>query len=429
MNVLFINDSTTNPNWGGRAATVALRSMIRQSGGEIIKTITLEDIERSSLETPAALYSDEPDYRAIVGTLLPDWLLALRRRLAPNLLRDRNERLIPRRWADYDRCMGEVLGEASPWPTFLQSLGSIDVAVVFGDGDIYGNGIVPRTLFFLSFLIKKHFGKPVVMVDHTADLEHPDLLRVAQEVYPLFDDVVFRDHVSAERYGALCASKVGADAAFWFQPAPRGTWAPLAGRPTYFDVWPDTAGFDPSQPYLCVGGSALFGVSGVRESIVNGYLRLISRLRSSYGGQVVLTVSDCTDQTVFRSLAGLLDLPLIGPVTPVQQAVDIVGNADAYIGGRWHPSIFALRGGTPVLPLSSTTFKMQALTQMAGLPPKTFDTLNLEHESAAIERQLLQYLEQGNELRSRLSSWGNQMADRSRQNVSYLASLRALSAD
>jgi polysaccharide pyruvyl transferase WcaK-like protein len=423
MKVLFINDPTTNPNWGGRAVTVALRTMIGQSGGDIFKTITFDDIGRSSLDGQFDPTVSRVEYRHVVRAVAPDWLLALRRKLAPNLLRDRGERHIPRRWEEYDSCAKDVAGSTTPWPDLVQSFRDMDVAVVYAGGDIYGNGTVPRTLFFLSFLIKRHFDKPVIMVDHTADLGHPDLLKVAEKVYPLLDDVVFRDHISAERCSDLCAGKLGADSAFWFRPAPKDTWASLAGRPTYFDVWPDTASFDPSKPYLCIGGSASFGEIENLDALLSGYQLLIARIRSSYLGQIVLTVSDTPDQAVFRTIAKRLHLPLVGLTTPVQQAVDILGNADAYIGGRWHPSIFALRGGRPVLPLASHTFKMQALIDTTGLPPEVFDPLDLEHNADAVVRRLLENLAEGDELGSRLRSWAEKMAEKSWTNVAYLDSI------
>ena len=108
------------------------------------------------------------------------------------------------------------------------------------------------------------------------------------------------------------------------------------------------------------------------------------------------------DQPVFRPIAKELDLPLVGLTIPVQQAVDILGNAEVYIGGRWHPSIFALRGGTPIIPMSSKTFKMQALVNMSGLSSCAFDALNLEEAKDSIGHQLSSYLEQGGELRNRL---------------------------
>lgn len=420
MKVLFINDPVSNPNWGGRAVSTALRTMIGESGGDIFKTIVFDDIGRSSLDGHFDPTVRQVDRRDLIRTLAPSGLLALRRKLAPNLLRDRGERHIPRTWQEYDRCAMDVLGKTSPWPNLVESFRNMDIAAVYAGGDIYGNGTVPRTLFFLSFLVKRHFNKPVIMVDHTADLGHPDLRRVAEEVYPLLDDVVFRDQVSAERCRDICAGRTGADSAFWFQPASRDAWASLTRRPTYFDIWPDAASFDPSEPYLCIGGSASFGEIENIDLLLDGYLLLITRIRSCYPGQIVLTVSDTPDQVVFRTIAKRLHLPLVGLTTPVQQAVDILGNADAYIGGRWHPSIFALRGGAPVLPLASHTFKMKALIDMAGLPSEVFDVLNLERSADALVRQLLQYLGQGDELRDRLRSWGNQMAEGSWDNVGFL---------
>jgi polysaccharide pyruvyl transferase WcaK-like protein len=425
MKVLFMNDSTTQSNWGGRAATTSLRMMIRHSGGNIVRTITIDDLVRSSLDHHAAAEdANQLNSREIVKLFLPPVLLKLRRRLAPGVGGPRENPLIPRTWGDYDRSVERVLGKETPWPELLRSFYDMDVAVVFGDGDIYGNGILPRTLLFLSFLIKKHFNKPVIMVNHSADFEHPDLLMAAEEVYPLFDDVVFRDQVSAERCKTLCAGRFAADTAFSFKPASRKTWTPVAGRPSYFDVWPDTASFDPSEPYLCVGGSSIFGHSGNEETIISGYILLIQHLQSLYSGQIVLTASDWVDQSIFRAIAERAGLPLVGLTAPVQQVVDILGNADAYIGGRWHPSIFALRGGTPVLALSSMTFKMRALTDMAGLSSATFDALGLEHEMSAIGQQLLSYLEQGDDLRSRLCSWADEMAENSWDNVAYLDRLQ-----
>ena len=428
MKVLFVNDSTTSSSWGGRGATVPLRMMIAQSGGDIVRTITIDDLINSSLDLSAPTApkgTAERNYKEIVRLFVPPVLLQARRAALQRCGVIREDASIPGSWADYGRCVDKVIGKDTPWPGLLKAIEDVDVAVVHGDGDISGTFVVPRTLLFLSFLIKKYFKKPVIMIDHSADLDHPDLLRVAREVYPLFDDVVFRDPVSLQQCKTLCKGRFAADTAFWFRPAPRETWTPISGRSTYFDVWPDTAPFDPSEPYLCVGGSSIFHEAKDRDSVVNGYGLLIQHLRSMYSGKIVLTVSDALDQPIFRALAQRFQLPLIGITTPIQQAVDILGNADAYIGGRWHASIFALRGGTPLLALSSQTFKMRALTDMTGWSPATFDARELGHETRAIGRQLSQLLEQGRDLRSRLCAWADEMAESSWGNVSYLDKVRA----
>jgi len=44
MNVLLINDSTSNPNWGDRAAAVSLKKMITMVGGNIIDTFSENEL-------------------------------------------------------------------------------------------------------------------------------------------------------------------------------------------------------------------------------------------------------------------------------------------------------------------------------------------------------------------------------------------------
>ncbi len=423
MKVLFVNDSTTYANWGGRGASIALRAMIAEYGGTIVKTLFIDDLVDRPLGQTAAPPAPPPRrghaLKDRVKPFVPPALLDARRSLRSRSRAPATVDPIPARWSDYHRSMSVVLGAENPWAQLLPAFAEIDVAVIFGDGDIYGNHALPRMLLFLSFLLKTHFQKPVIMVAHSADFSHPELLEVAEHVYPLLDDVVFRDEVSEERCRAFCQGRFAADSAFWFAPAARETWLPVARRPTYFDVWPDRASFDPSEPYVCVGGSSLFDTADA-QGVAGGYARLLRHLRSVYSGQLVLTASCVVDQPIFHALARRLDLPLVPVATPVQQAADILGHADAYIGGRFHPSVFALRGGAPVIALSAKSFKMEALTSMAGLPTVAFDSLDLAPEAEGIGLQLSSYLDEGEELRNRLSSWAEEMAESSWGNVSFL---------
>jgi len=264
------------------------------------------------------------------------------------------------------------------------------------------------------------FDVPVALVNHTADFDHADLREIAVHVYPLLADVVFRETESVERCADMCDGRFAPDSAFLFEPAMPETWAELAARPTYMDVWPDTAAFDPGAPYLCLGGSSLYVFLDSPEQVVSAYVTLIERVQAVYSGQIVLTASDLRDQPVMRALAARLQLPLMGLHTPVQQVVDVLGNADAYIGGRWHPSIFALRGGAPIIPLSSRTFKMEALARLAGLPAVPHDALDLSAAAEGVAARLSSYLESGSGLRSRLREWGRRMAEDSLDNVRWL---------
>lgn len=421
MKVLFINDSTSNPNWGDRAAAVSLRAMISAVGGEIIASITEHDLRVSTFFNESFLPEDnaETSGRAIIKLLLPPLVLRMRRRLVADPDVTPANRCVPETWDSFAESAKAVLSN-KVWHPLLKAIEAADVAVIHGDGAMVDIGIIPRTDLFLTYLAKTHFSKPVIIVNHTADFNHPDLLRMARGVYPLFDDVVFRDQISAERCKDFCVGRFAADSAFWFKPEEREQWAPVSKRLTYFDVWPDSAGFDPSEPYLCIGGSSKFSYERRPFPIRRGYVALVKHLRSLYRGQIVLTASDLTDQEMFRPIARELGLPLVGVTTPVQQAVDIVGNADAYVGGRWHPGIFALRGGAPVIPISSKTFKMQALAQMAGLPGDTFDVSDLEGEKEGIGQQLMSFLEMAEESRSTILMRAEELSGNSWDNVAYL---------
>jgi hypothetical protein len=423
LKVLFINDSTTNANWGDRAAAISLRAMVTASGGRITHSISEDDLALSSFGGHFAYLEDAPrnGLREVIKAVTPPIVLVARRKMFRRVDLTAANRVIPERWEEFDTAAKTVLeAKDGTWPTLVRAIRDVDVTVIHGDGAMVGNGIIPRTDLFLTYLAKRCLGKPVIMVNHSADFDHPDLHKMAEHVYPLFDDVVFRDPVSAKRCEALCDGRFAADTAFWFEPAPRESWVAVARRPTYFDVWPDTATFDPSEPYLCIGGSSLHSTAWRPLEIAKDYMALVQHLKSVYKGQIVLTLSGLQELEVFRPLARELGLPLIAPTIPVQQAVDILGNSDAYIGGRWHTAIFALRGGAPVVALSAKQGKMQALMQSAGLPATEFDAFAVGRESESIAGSLLEHIQGGQDLRHRLRTWADGMAANCWDNVAYL---------
>ncbi len=121
-----------------------------------------------------------------------------------------------------------------------------------------GTTLLARTLLFLSYLIKRirqagHHG------GHSADFDDPNLLSSGRHVYPLLRRR--RLPRSRLRWSGAATSATGrfaADTAFWFKPAPQGRLDAHRRPPSYFDVWPDEAPFDPAEPYICIGGSSLF---------------------------------------------------------------------------------------------------------------------------------------------------------------------------
>lgn len=404
-----------------------MHMLISSAGGNVTNALTetalghsrIADVDLHAARVETNEVRAASRRRQAVKQVAPPAVLSLAKRLVPQ------HRLIPRQWKSYPRTALEAVGDRDAWSAATQAIITSDVLVIHGDGAITGNGVIPRTILFLAYLAKKYYGKPVTLVNHTADLSHPDLREIAYHVYPLLDDVVFRDPISVEHCRDLCNGRYAADSAFLFRPVRRDLWTNLVARPTYFDVWPDVAAFDPSEPYICVGGSSMVTTTADTARVTSGYRALIQMLREQYGGSVVLTAADVHDQAFLRPLAGELRLPLVGLHTPIQQVVDIIGNADAYIGGRWHPGIFALRGGTPIIPLSAKTAKMQALARMVGLAGTLPDALNLVTSVDAVGRKLMDCLAQGHALRDHLRAWAANESGSCAENVALLSRLHA----
>ena len=418
MKVFFVNDSTSNHNWGDRAAAISLKHMIAKCGGSICDAVTEDALKQSSFKEPL---EEIPRVGAkIIHLLTPPAVWSVKRRLTHYLSESGSEDIIPRRWNEFELRANLLLECGSLYTRLLAGIRESEVIVIHGDGAMVGNPRIARAELFLAYLGKKHFKRSVILVNHTADFDHPILSEIAEHVYPMLDDVTFRDTISVERCLSICKGRYAPDSAFWFKPAKREEWAALAQRLTYMDVWPDMAWFDPNKPYICVGGTSSFSYSERPTQIINDCKALIIHLRSVYQGQIVLTVSDIVDEMVFRPIAAELELPLIALSTPVQQAVDILGNADAYIGGRWHSSIFSLRGGTPVVPMVSKTFKMYALMEMAGLETRLCDAHDLVAAKESVSSQLVGFLKQGESLRARLRQWAETQAEYSWGNVSFL---------
>ena len=425
LRVCFVNDTSRNPNWGCRATTGALKDALAERGAEVVSTIYLEEILSFAPR-------DSRRWRRAAARL-DAWLP--RRPIVREVARRAVQKVAPRipdvvpldarGLGDAALAMahGEILEFAA------ERLAAADAVLINGEGAIYDLQRKGRALLLMAHFAKRHLGKWVGLVNHTADLSHPGMRAFAEAVYPELDDVTFREARSLHECAGFVAGRLVPDAAFAYEPAAREAWATLAGRPGHYDVWPDRARFDPSRPYVVVGGSAQFAWARRRDphmpdahptgDPVPGFRSLVRELRDR-GHQVVLTASDRPDEAAFRSLADELAAPLVATATPVLQAVDLIGNAAAYVGGRWHPAIFGLRGGTPFVPLSSNSFKLAALADMVGLESPSFDAMDLAASVGQVVDLVERHVAAGAALRTRLREQAAGFASASREHVARL---------
>ncbi|MDG5821188.1 polysaccharide pyruvyl transferase family protein [Natronococcus sp. A-GB7] len=135
---------------------------------------------------------------------------------------------------------------------------------------------------------------------------------------------------------------------------------------------------------------------------------------------VVLTASCSSDAELFRPIAERHGYPLIGPHTPVRQAIDVLSQTDLYVSGRWHPSIYALVGGTPIVTLTANTHKTMGVIEQVGLDAPTFDALELHEHVESIVELAGSYAEEGEDRREELAERSRELADVARRNVRYV---------
>ena len=118
MKVLFINDSTSNANWGDRAAAFSLKAMVAEAGASISGIITEEALARTQFgERPKDHHSSMHGRRAILRSLIPPAILAARRRVFKGVDLTSDNRVIPERWEDFGRAADLVMSALDgPWP-------------------------------------------------------------------------------------------------------------------------------------------------------------------------------------------------------------------------------------------------------------------------------------------------------------------------
>lgn len=100
-----------------------------------------------------------------------------------------------------------------------QALQDCDVVMIHGEGGIFGQQRESRMMLFIAYLAKQYFYKPVALVNQTSDLSDPILYEMAKQVYPMLDDVVFREPTSAQMCKDFSEGFVAADTGFAFEPS------------------------------------------------------------------------------------------------------------------------------------------------------------------------------------------------------------------
>ena len=408
MNILLIGDTSNRHNWGCRATSFQLRSLLQEAGtltGSVDTSFLTDPVEPHLSFSRREQLSRSPANRSGLRSAMFDSVSPLLFRARPELIA-RFKRMVDLMGPDDLNPMADAIAEARIFPHIAAAIADADAVFINGEGSFLKNRGVSRFKMLFAYVARTRFGKKTAIVNHTADLRSPALQTLAEKVYPVLDDCLFRESYSLTQARELRLNpkaEFAADCAFLFDPISPQIFGQVAGRTDYLSIYPENAtGFDPRHPYICVGGSSAYLESeNAFDRLRHGYEALCERLMRH--APVVMTASSYPDDIILRPVARKLGLPFLGLATPVQQATDVLGNAAAYVGGRWHPSILAMTGGTPIISFSANSdYKSRGINNLAGLDQPTISSFSIDEAFPLIERIIADHLDKGEALRGKI---------------------------
>ena len=317
----------------------------------------------------------------------------------------------------------DYIAKGDAYPELAKALAETDWLVVNGEGAIIQNRPFGRLCFLLAYTAKTRFGKKCAIVNHTADTRNPVLRAMAEAVYPCLDVAVFRERFSYDLNKDMCGADravLAADAVFAYEPCRMEALQRVANRPGYYSIFPDLTNFDLSKPYICVGGSAHYMAEKFSWASVRDAFRRLSR-ELLKRAQVIITAASHPDDVILRPVAHELGLPYVNLNISTPQALDILGNASLYVGGRWHPAIMSLTGGVPIILFSSNTdFKTRGLLDLFQVKQPQWSSLEFGDDIPAIAALADDFLAGGATLRESIRMRSAELRSLSYRNVDFL---------
>ncbi|AFY47777.1 hypothetical protein Nos7524_1918 [Nostoc sp. PCC 7524] len=416
--VFLAGDTANRLNWGCRATTLALKSMIMDTS-DISYSLDFSKLAKSlnTINTTNNHSFSRRVLNKISNKVYNFTGITVEKRQKLNIH--------PTNIEEFD-FFADQFQKRAFLPSIYDQIDNSDVVVINGEGGfLKSEKTFPALMsLFIGYVAKRCLKKPCIIINHTADIRHPEIKAIAQYVYPLFDDVAVREPFSFRAIKDLRKNKpviLAADAVFKYKPITNNSWAEVVSRPHYFSFYPfSVQNLDVSKPYICLGGSAaLHPMRRKDHKPFPAFLKLCKALNDIY--PVVLVAACAGDEDFMREVSKELNLPVLGTSMPTYQAVDVLGNAALYVGGRWHSCIKALTGGTPIVVFSSNTnYKSEGIVELMKLDHNPFDSYHIGEFVEDIVEQSEDYLKQGSSLRERLLRRVQELSDSADKNVRFL---------
>ena len=384
---LLIGDLRPAFNYGAVATCDVLIARIRErmTPDDELRIIDYRSFftQTSASGLPAWTYPNYPKepWKVRQLTIREDIRASLRNAKRKLLKREKSSfDPLPARWKDYSK-FKEMILNSTLYPYEKNLLEWADEVIINSEGNIV-NGIEAtgkyrrgaRYVFAMAYLAKMVFHKPTSIINFTVDPKNPDAEEIIREIFPSLDRIIPREPLSIPEL-----HRIGVSGDFTWCPDILFSYRREKGhRVANTEIGTEVP--IPRSNYICLGDSSgLRSLSSVaRWDVEAVFSELITRIRAETGRDVVLVDGFNQRHPAINRVARNMKIARVNLLNcPYESLIEILGNADLFISGRWHASIMASLSGTPFLLWGSDSHKTRALHVIFDSPYRFFNVDSL----------------------------------------------------
>jgi polysaccharide pyruvyl transferase WcaK-like protein len=418
MKVFFVGDNRLRANYGCRATSIAL-SLLLTKENEIVSKLSGRQTHSGAGPIfhipylPRFFYqiiSHLPGFRKV-------WQLVCRRwPVVPLSFMDFVRTSPEKSYQNLMRCL-----PANPQlQEFVDGLKESEILVINGEGTFIASTTTRRDALIYIMYIQwaKNNMKPVFLVNTILSFdpvepsnEHSRYwMNEFCKILKSCDKVYFRDPQSLEIYNEITPDSKNAefvpDALFSLNIKSKCHSGSLIE--SYFSSIPfgeeidaNFLNLERSGKYIVVSGSSQ--AAHQQEAAKKTYSNLIGSIISKFPNHLVILAESCEGDKFIRDISDQRGLPLLSVRSPLFAIMQVLGGAEAFISGRYHPAIMASISGTPCIFLGSNSHKCLSLQRVLGYSvPNEYPSLPSPSDVDKIVNHLDSLLKDSQNERTRL---------------------------
>ncbi len=344
-NILIINDFKDLQNWGAKATSYALDCMLKKYN---------RNMEVYSLPNNYFGVSKHERFGSAKRILnIPNKLIRKTKSdmdIYPSVADDFD--YYKQKWISYKA--------GDPGEQFIALTNKADIVIFNGENTIYPYSKDGLKGLFLLYVAKYGLKKHACVINQTSVVSppiRPDLRGVVQMMYPELDLVTTR-----EPFSQLDLEKIGITNSIMI-PDPVFTINSNFEAEDIFEDWSVNNGLL-GEKYFCISFGSM--PNRILESVLmrnSPLVDLIEKLKR-YVPIPVIVESKPSNMKYIKVLARATGAKIFSPNHSFFELWPLFRNAQYLISGRYHHVIISAKVGCPVIPLATTTHKMEGLLSL-----------------------------------------------------------------